>query len=517
MPGLFRTGSERIAVALFRTPTRRRAFAGVAALAYTSLWANGRGIDEGGVALAPPRAPARALPEHSPQPADRPVGLPPIRRAFSERDRHIFGWILLFVAVAIAAVGQLGSVRPALILGVIATMVLIAVLSPELALALFLLAGGVKAAPWLPATPIDLTLLTWVVLVLAMACAALRRGGIPRIPRTAMLALGLTALVLASVWWSLDPAGGWSKAIKFELLTMSGFVAPLLIVRSRAAMTRLMVALAGSGLLIALTTVATTSAAEPLTSAGGNEITAGLYPAVGLIAALGYLALLPRTWWRVVGFVPVLILLPAAVGAGSRGVLVAGAAALAFVTVRHIACAKRPKLAAALVVLSLLIVGQLATSLAGGAASKYESSLLSTNSSQVLGGRASLYDRGVTLALDHPILGAGVGAFPTSSIIFEEQLYPHNIALELGSEEGFVAVMILAMLVSAAWWARRRAPGGLRSPEAVVTGGLIILNLGEGFFSFDINGNRTLWFALGLAFALPQLRRVGSATAGVSG
>jgi hypothetical protein len=28
----------------------------------------------------------------------------------------------------------------------------------------------------------------------------------------------------------------------------------------------------------------------------------------------------------------------------------------------------------------------------------------------------------------------------------------------------------------------------------------------EGFFSFDINGNRIIWFALGLAFALPQLR-----------
>ena len=49
-------------------------------------------------------------------------------------------------------------------------------------------------------------------------------------------------------------------------------------------------------------------------------------------------------------------------------------------------------------------------------------------------------------------------------------------------------------------------PGGLRTPEAVVTGGLIILGVTEGFFSFDINGNRIIWFALGLAFALPQLR-----------
>jgi O-antigen ligase len=516
MPGLFRTSSERMVVAMLGSPARRRAAAGVAALAYASLRTGIRRADENVVAVVPP-PPGRALAAARRDPVSRPVGLPPRARAFSPRDRRIFGWILLVVFTAVAAVGQFGSVRPVMIAGVLAAVVCIAALAPEFALAMFLLAGAVKAAPWFPPTPIDLTLLTWAVLVLAMACAALRRGGMPRIPSTAFLALALTALIVASVWWSLDPAGGWSKAMKFELLTMTGFAAPLLIVRNRAAMSRLMLALAGSGLLIALTTVATTNASEPVTAAGGNEITAGLYPAVGLIAALGYLALLPRKWWRLVGFLPVLILLPAAVAAGSRGVLVAGSAALAYVTMRHIACARRPKVAAAIVVVSLVVIAQLATSLAGGAASKYESSLLSTNSSQVLGDRAGLYDRGVRLALDHPLLGAGVGSFPTSSIIFEDQLYPHNIALELAGEEGYIAVLILAFLVAAAWWVRRRAPGGLRSPEAVVTGGLIILNLGEGFFSFDINGNRTLWFALGLAFALPQLRRVGPAMTGTSG
>jgi O-antigen ligase len=496
MPGLFRRHSEWFAVALFRRTAGRRAFVGAAVPAYSPLWPTGRREDAGsGV---------------------RPIGPAPVQRALSARDRRAFGWIMLIVLATTAAIGQIGSFRPALIAGVTGTAILVAVLAPEVAIALFLLSGAVKAAPWLPATPIDLTLMTWLLLVLAMLAAASRRQGIPRIPRTALLALGLTALVLASVWWTLDPAGGWSKAVKFELLTMTGFVAPLLIVRNRAAMTRLMLALVCSGLLIALTAVTTTNASEPVTAAGGNEITAGLYPAVGLIAALGYLALRPRSWSRGLGFLAALILLPEAVGAGSRGVLVAGAAALGFVTVRHIACAKHPKIAAALVVISLVVVGQLATSLAGGAAAKYETSLLSTNSGQVLGDRASLYDRGVELALHHPILGAGVGSFSTSSIILEKQLYPHNIALELGGEEGFVSVLILAMLVSAAWWARRGAPGGLRSPEAVVTGGLIILSLGESFFSFDINGNRTLWFALGLAFALPQMRRVGPAKAGDS-
>ena len=129
--------------------------------------------------------------------------------------------------------------------------------------------------------------------------------------------------------------------MKFEILTMAGFAAPLLLIRDRAAMTRLMLALTGGGLLIALTTVTTNNTGEPLSVAGGNEITAGLYPALGLIAALGYLALLPRGW-RLAGFLPIVILLPAVVAAGSRGVLVSCALALAYVVIRHIALLQAP-------------------------------------------------------------------------------------------------------------------------------------------------------------------------------
>ena len=482
--------------------------AGAALLAYTSLKTPRRDGGGGAAVLDPPqpapgvsaRPPAAVLP-----PRVQPIGPPPVARAFSPRDRRIFGWILLTVCALIAAIGEIGASRPILIFGAAGVALLMVVLAPELVLALFLISGAIKAAAWMPAIPLDFTLFTWVLMVLAMISAALRPGGIPRFPRTALVAVALVAIVVASVWWSVDPTAGFSKAVKFEILTMAGFAAPLLLIRDRAALTRLMLALTGGGLLIALTTVTTNNTGEPLSVAGGNEITAGLYPALGLIAALGYLALLPRGW-RLAGFLPVIILLPAVVAAGSRGVLVACALALAYVVVRHIACSKRPLLSAVVVGVALLVIAQLATSLAGGAAAKYESSLLSTNASQVLGERQFLYDRGVRLALNHPIAGIGVGGFATSSIVYENELYPHNIVLELASEEGYIAVLILGFLIGGAWWARRRTPGGLRTPEAVVTGGLIILGVTEGFFSFDINGNRIIWFALGLAFALPQLR-----------
>lgn len=520
MARLFRSGSERLAVALLGTRVRRRAMAGAAMLAYTAV----RRDDLGSGPAVTGKLRSDTLPQafrsrrelRPPAALPRPIGLPPDRPAFTKRDRRVFGWILMAMFTAITALGQIDGVRKVMILGVVGVALLMVWLTPELLLALFLLSGAIKAAPWVPALPIDLTFLTWVAMLAAMVVAALQPGGIPRVPRTALIAVGLIFIIVASVSWSLDPAAGMSKAGRFEILTMSGFAAPLLLIRNRTQMTRLMLALVGSGMLIALTAVATGNINEPLSTAGGNEITAGLYPAVGLIAAVGYLALLPRSLWRIAGLLPVIVLLPAAVGAGSRGVLVAASVALAFVVVQAIVSSRRPVLTGVIVALVLLVVAQLATSLAGGAMAKYETGLLSTNSQQVLGDRQFLYDRAVTLALDHPLAGVGVGGYATSSIIYENQLYPHNIVLELASEEGYAAVFILALLISAAWWVRRRAPGGIRSPEAIVTGGLILIGVIEACFSFDINGNRLLWFAFGLAFALPQLRPGGATNAAIA-
>ena len=61
------------------------------------------------------------------------------------------------------------------------------------------------------------------------------------------------------------------------------------------------------------------------------------------------------------------------------------------------------------------------------------------------------------------------------------------------------------------------APRACGAPRLIVAGRLIIFGLSEAFVSFDINGNRMLWFALGLAFALPHLRSSAIATTATGG
>jgi O-antigen ligase len=424
----------------------------------------------------------------------------------SEREQRILDWCVLAGGVALAVVGVLGGVDVLVLLGATAIAAVVALLTPELMLCALVVAGGVKAAPWLSGLPVDLTLVAWLGTVFAMLMRSLRPGpGIPRLPVGMLLAVPLVGVVVASTLWSLDESTGASKALQFELVTMTAFVAPAILIRTRAALVRVTVVLVAFGLLIALTTVRTSNLGEPLAAAGGNQIQAALYPAVGVVCITTYLVLLTRGVRRLVLLLPLVVLVPATFGAGSRGVFIAAIAVGLYVGGRAVAMSRRRGVVLACIGAAVLAGVLFWPSLAGPAADRYKRQLLSTDVSRVLGDREYLYEHGASLAASNPISGVGAGGFAYASMVYEENQYPHNIFIEFASEEGILAAGLFGMLVIAAWRARLHASVGVAAPETLFSGALILLFLSEAMVSFDINGNRGLWFALGLAFALPGL------------
>lgn len=402
---------------------------------------------------------------------------------------------------AVAAIGWAADSRSLLLLGAIGALGCVAVIVPELILVLFLDAGAIKDASWLSGLPVDLTLLSAGAVLLAIIARALA-DGIDAPPPAALLMVGLVALVLLSVLWSPDQPAGLSLALRFETLTLLAFAAPFALIRTRAAFVRLMIGFVTLGVLIAATAVPSHDVNKPLTVAGGIEIELGLDVGVGLLAAIGYLALAHSNRVRLFWLLPAGFLAWIAVASGSRGAVVAGGAALLFIFLR---CGAKWAHARRLFV-GILVVGAAVFALSGStfvglAAKKYQAVLFSTNSSQVLGLRKYLLEQGWQIALAHP-MGLGAAGFHAVT----DFNYPHNILLELWDEHGMLAIGIFAGLVVAAWRMRRRAPGGIDSPEAIVTGGLIVFFLLEALSSFDINQDKPLWFALGLALALPRLR-----------
>jgi hypothetical protein len=420
-------------------------------------------------------------------------------RALSDARFARAEWGAAAAALGLTVLGRIDHAKPLFAAGAAAVLVLAIVYVPEFVLAVFLAAGAVKSNPALSGVPVDLTGLTAGCVVVAMLIRV-RRDGLPVVPRVAAIYGVLLGLMLLSTLWSPDPATGVHKAATFGTLTLVAFLAPFVLIRTRAQMIRLMVAFVAVGLFVALTAVHTNHPAEPLIAAGSNEIELALYAGWGMLAALGYLVSIGRSPLRVLWLAPAALLALTVAQAGSRGVLAGGGLAIAFI-VGQILLYRLPgrRLVVAAVMLGAIAVLASGAALTGGATGKYSRGLFHANLQSLLIGRDWILMRGWELSIAHPI-GIGAGGFQWVTGWAES----HNMFFEFSSELGMGSVVLVIWLIVAAWRARLRGPGG-RSPESTVTGAFILLFVILALFTNGIADSRPLWFVLALALALPQL------------
>ena len=198
--------------------------------------------------------------------------------------------------------GDVGSgvvLRSPLLLGIgaVAGAVVALRAAPELSLVLLACEGSLKSLYPFTEIPADLLLVSLVLTLLSCA-VMIRRHGLPRVPWTAGLFVVLsTLLVFAAMRSSLSEAG--TKAIYFEVVTLTLFFSPFVLVRDLATLNRLALAFIVVGLIIVNATSPTADPSQPYTVPGGSEITAGLFPAFGALAAITCAAMRLRGAWRI--------------------------------------------------------------------------------------------------------------------------------------------------------------------------------------------------------------------------
>lgn len=401
---------------------------------------------------------------------------------------------------AVAAAGFIGHSPALVVFGGALIAVIAAFLAPQLLLAVFLVAGGLKTAPFVSSVPGDLTIVTAVGLLVALLVRGLRSDGVPQFPAASVLAVGLASLVVLSVLWTPAPDLGLNKALRFGTLTMLAFFAPLVLVRTRADLRRLMMFVVGLSLVVGLTAVPGNAPNQPLTIAGGtSEIELALYATTGAVAAAGYLTLVGPTRWRFLWLIPAVYLTKLVIDAGSRGVLIGTAVALLTIGVRSVARSRVKVVPIAVMVAATVGAIVFASNLSGPAAAKYKG-LLGGNEAVVVGKRNFLIQDGIDLALAHP-MGLGVSGYQ-----YETQFeYPHNALVEVADEQGIIGLALLVALIVAAFRSSFRAREGPRSPEAILTGALLIVLFADAMVSQTFTQFRELWFAMGLALTVPRI------------
>jgi O-antigen ligase len=431
-----------------------------------------------------------------------------------------FGLIWVVYLLGGAAVLALVA-QPALVAAALLAMLfaLVAYRLPELLLVFFVVVGplkgteaGSRASSALSGAgfPLDLTVLAAGGLLVAVGVSLWRRRGEPlSVPAAASFFLALVVLLLVGVLTSPDPKSGLDKALAFQAFSALAFLAPLAIVRTRRSMYRLLAVIVAVAVLVGFSAEEAERSESVLVLPGAdNQIQVGLLLGLGVVSIVSYLWPASGGWLRLVWLAPAGFLLLKLVSAGGRSALVGTLLACMIAVVCLVRAGGRDRLAA------LALVGILAALLPAAwvTSSPAVKDRYLVTIEDVRGGagldsggadRSAVADAAIDIFASHP-LGAGTGAY--AALTGYE--WPHNLVLEVASELGLPGLAALAgLLVGIAVALVRAAKRGGCRLEVVGAASLLVLPLTVAFSSFDLNGNRTLWFACGLALAAAQLRR----------
>lgn len=118
-------------------------------------------------------------------------------------------------------------------------------------------------------------------------------------------------------------------------------------------------------------------------------------------------------------------------------------------------------------------------------------------------GRDVLYEKGIEVFLQRPIVGSGVHGFYAITNLGPGERYVHNLFLAVAAEGGAVGVILLGM---ALWGVRRefaRVPRRHRSLESRAAAYCGVYVMGASLFSGDYYDTRLMWILFLLAAIRP--------------
>jgi O-antigen ligase len=421
---------------------------------------------------------------------------------------------------AVCAVAAVAAAALAVALGPLALVALAALLCalvvvryPPVLLMLFVYVSFFKSEPAIASLPFDPTLFLGVLL-LAVCAYRLITGSARPMPLGFLLPLVLIAgVLLVGVTYTSTPGYGLEKAARFSTLTLLAAVAPFFVIRGRRDLILFLAALAAGAIVVSvLALIVPPTVAEGIASEadvqGRLSFGGQIFPARFLVTGALVLLFAPvvfRGSWRYAGPLLSVGVMLVALGFGARGPILALVATL--VCLLGLVAVKDPRQVLAVTgVCALAVLALTFVQLPGQADQR-----LGTAATDPLGtlrsdGRSALFGQAIDLASAHPLTGIGTGGFAPYASLTSRQvlLYPHNIFLELASENGiFAPLLLLASLVGALVVLVRTAlrVAARRDRQLLhLLAALLLLNLFAAQFSGDVNDNRTVWMFLGIAW-----------------
>jgi len=366
----------------------------------------------------------------------------------------------------------------------------------------------------------DYTVLCGILVLLAMSYSFIKSKGslkeVMSIPVGFFIALAV--LLLFGLSYTSAPNYGFEKSTRFAVLGFIAFSAPLFFSRDLKDVKQVVFMVFLAGMVIMVGTIIAPYAAVVRRGAGvrGGFLEASPLESAAMIATLGsicaYFCISSQTpkKLKIIG----LIFLPMSVIGitltGSRGPLIGlGLAILGSMVFcrKHLSKVWMPLLIIALVIATFTVIVKLPQKNVQRILSIFEEQYEFQN---VAYQRTSKFTWVLSRAGKHIFLGNGTGSYAVDWGGQDERDYPHNIILELLYENGLAGVIIFVLFM---WLVLKRWRAGKKfvkfyelCPETEglinIAGLLLFFNILQSLKTYDIDGNRYMFFTCGLVLAL---------------
>ncbi len=368
---------------------------------------------------------------------------------------------------------------------------------PALVVAGLAMAGYVKQTGVLASLPFDLTLVM-ALLTALLVVIRLVTSSVPRQTHGVILAF---ALLVPPVLYSASTAYGSDKVLRIFAITFLSALGPVVLIRDRSDVARFLWALTGMGAIVVATALV-----DPQLSSNYEDApiktdsvdTIGLGSAAGLVVVVLTLGLIwNRVHWLAIA--PAAAAVYMQLQSGSRGPLFSSVLAI---LVGCLLTRTRPRLRRVGAFGGLLAAGVLIAFSAAPAASQGRiAGFLEGSTSGSVDGRVRLYQDAFESILSTP-MGLGWGGY--EGIAFGGYRYPHDLPLEVLAEAGVIFGGLFLLWICYVIIQTRRVTVDFIGSAVFAT---VLFWLGKALVSGDINDNRVLFFALGLAIAARAVQR----------
>lgn len=423
-------------------------------------------------------------------------------------------WLIgpIFVMI-VAGLGVASAYEPKLsLLITLALPVGLALLAwPEMTLALYDNAGLFKADPRLSSLENlgDITLGLAAALVATLVYRLILRRERFTWNREISLALIFAGVILSGLLYT--PAGSYAtdKAFRFVTLNLLAFFTPLVVMKSSRSVWLFLSSWLGIAALLTVDALSRLGTGERLSGFSGTGIamsrTVGIAVIILLFAVL--MDRVPRIWQLVAG-ASLGLMLFAMVGTGSRGpLLMLGISVLLTFGATLVGQGQWTRALFLMCILGLVILGVFSSGLIPSASlERFEILVNDTDTDTSSQARLEVMEVAWYLFTTSPVIGRGTGSVSAFGAGLE-QVYPHNILLELAAETGLVGLGLYVAIVGRVLWRllsslRKKA---VRIPLYLTLLAMILFTLLNAMVSGDLSANRDMWLIAGIAIAMTKI------------